>query len=467
MGICCLSLISPVSITSMAGNLSIELLFEILGYVSKGDLKSIRLASKSFYMASSQLLFARVHVSVHLKDLEILSEISQHLQLRLLVREIVYAGMYFSETAFKIQGGIRDSDYDLCLPKNPSRGLQYYFDRLEEQSDTMNLEEDVAIICAALARMPNLQKVTFTNHWEVPSDFTRARPSPTRDCLTADQRHGGPFSRTYPDYAEKPTGLPITFSPDDSYGGSYDIDHGFRVMCRALSIANTRLNALSIDYMPNDRNSLTTGIAVGSFDVVDRCLDHFCNAFRSLRKIKFSLSMVANARERDLIRSGNIPQVLAAAQGLEDLSVAFPGMRRNAIPLDEILGTQIWPLLHSISFVSHNMHEAELRAFVERHLDTLRNIRLDDILLKTGSWQDLAVWIRTYLPLERVSLHDLRERKGPGIAKEVITSNLETFLLRGETAELYGQELSYIESLDPDYTPQTPIRFSSNIPEWI
>ena len=164
MGICCLSLISPVSITSMAGNLSMELLIEILCYVSKGDLKSIRLVSKIFYMASSQLLFARVYVSVHLKDLEILSAISQHLNLRLLVREIVYAGIYFSKTAFEKQGAIRNYNYDLCFPKNPSRGLKYYFNYLMEQSYTMGVAEDVAIIYAALARMPNLQKVAFTNY---------------------------------------------------------------------------------------------------------------------------------------------------------------------------------------------------------------------------------------------------------------------------------------------------------------
>ena len=145
----------------------------------------------------------------------------------------------------------------------------------------------MAIIYAVLARIPNLQKMAFTNHWEVLSDPIRVRPSPTKDYPIED-RYGGPFSRTYPDYAEKPIGRPITNCPNNSYYDFY-IDYGFQVICRVLSITNTRLPALSIDYLPNNRNCLIIGIAVGSFNIGDRDLTYYYNAFRGLRKIEFSL----------------------------------------------------------------------------------------------------------------------------------------------------------------------------------
>src|SRR6202041_3310081 len=101
----------------MANKLSPELLMEIFRHAEKGDLKSIRLASKAFSAISSRFLFDRVYISIHLKDLEILSDISRHPVLRLLVREAIYSGIFFNTFA----SSIMDS---------------YYQDRLHEQNYT-------------------------------------------------------------------------------------------------------------------------------------------------------------------------------------------------------------------------------------------------------------------------------------------------------------------------------------------
>src|SRR6267378_6651329 len=96
----------------MANKLSTELLLEIFRHAEKSDLKlSIRLFSKAFDAISSRFLFDRVYISIHLKDLEILSDISRHPVLRLLVREAIYSGIFF-HTASTIGSSIEAMD--LC-----------------------------------------------------------------------------------------------------------------------------------------------------------------------------------------------------------------------------------------------------------------------------------------------------------------------------------------------------------------
>jgi hypothetical protein len=404
----------------MANKLSTELLMEIFRHAEKGDLKSIRLASKAFSAISSRFLFDRVYISIHLKDLEILSDISRHPVLRLLVREAIYSGIFFNTFA----SSIMDS---------------YYQDRLHEQNYTSRTGEDLAIICAALARMPNIKHVILTDHWYRPRDFFSLR---SISFLFSKPQGGSPLSRIYPEDAKRPGGRPL--SVENYSGDCFYKDHGFTVMSRALSITNTKISALSIDYIGDS----TEGLTIASFHMAPRDLVHSCNAFRSLREIKFSLSInkgtgeVWNTREEALMMGlGNIPLVLAAAQDLEDLSFDFRGLYSRAIPLEAILGTQKWHRLRSISFFSHILHETDLRTIFERHLDTLRSIRLVRIQLKTGGWRDIAEWMRSYMKLERVSLHHLDERVDSSHLRTIVTTNLEKYVLHGELGELYHQTL--------------------------
>lgn len=442
----------------MAGNLSTELLNEILSYALKSDLKSVRLASKTFRAISSAFLFARVYASVHLKDLEVLSAISQHPDLRLLVREVVYAGVFFNLSGFSSQGGIVTRASRPRRPENPSRGLQFYFDRLKEQERTIHTAEDLAIICAALAKMPNIRKLTLTNHWDLPCDFKRPKVSPLHDDPLEDQRDGGPLSWTYPEFAGKPSQRPRTVLYD-LYNGdqSYYIDHGFELMCRAFSINNIKVQELSIDYMPTGSGKPANGISVGSFYVHKRDLVHFCNTFRSLRRIRFSLSMRAIHREREMLQSGNLPRVLAAAHLLEDLSFDFAPLEQHALPFDEILGEQKWHHLRSISLSSIHMHGTDLTGFFERQHDTLRIVRLDNIRLKTGSWRDMIEWMRSFMVLEKASLQDLSEVINPGNLVNVISADVERYLLHGGGCEFYGEKKSCQESREPCYRSSTPI----------
>jgi hypothetical protein len=150
---------------------------------------------------------------------------------------------------------------------------------------------------------------------------------------------------------------------------------------------------------------------------------------------------------------GNLAKMLAAAEELEELSFDF-NRRIHHIPLEKCLGTHTWAHLHSIKLCQKEMHQNELVDLIKRHGRTLKNICLDSINLKSGTWLDAAEEMHRWISVECISLYNLGERVDHWNVKKAITANLGTYLLHGESDPIY----------DPDYCPGTPVRFSSNLP---
>lgn len=431
-----------------------ELCIEIFGGISRSDLKSIRLVSKKLNALSSPLLFTRVYASLHLKDLEVLSAISRHPILSLFVKEIVYSGVFFHLSKIKASRNV--SEEEPLSQYNLERGREYYRQRVEESEMILRDREDVAIISTALSRMPNIRMVTLTNHWRPTRDLLGKCSWSERFLGLVDlpegARFGGPLSRVYPSYAKVPCGLPLRIG--DPKTGGMSIDHGFRVMSRALSIANARVRMLSIDYFNDSsrslRSRLTSGISPGSFHMSPRDFVHSCNAFRYLHKVAFSLWMENTDNEWDILMQGNIAKLLAAAEELEALTFDFNHTVDN-IPLEKFLGSLTWPRLRSIRLFRKEMHQEELAGLLERHCKTLKVLCLDSVNLKSGTWLDTAEEIRGCLSLGFISLCELGERVDPWNVKTAITEHLEDYIIHGVSGAIYR----------PNYRPGTPTRFTT------
>lgn len=106
--------------TTMFSNLSTEVNWQILVYLWKHDLKSIRLISRFLCQQASVLPFTRIYISSHLEDLITLSEIACNQTLGPLVREIVYTGVYFRKGRLQDLGAIGRCLCHLTLPKIPA-----------------------------------------------------------------------------------------------------------------------------------------------------------------------------------------------------------------------------------------------------------------------------------------------------------------------------------------------------------
>ncbi|KAH8744256.1 hypothetical protein F5883DRAFT_590406 [Diaporthe sp. PMI_573] len=421
-----------------------EIILEILRNVSKRDVKSTRLVWGKVNPIASPILFTRVYASLHLKDLEVLSAISEHPTLKDLVQEVVYSGVFFHKSE------IRDERWS--LQPDFERGRQYYLARVEEEEMTLQDRRDEAVISAALARMPNIRSVIFTNHWRpargLVGDFHAQFSSSVHPPEGA--RFGGPLSRAYPLFAKQPCGLPLRIG--DCKSGGISIDHGFKVMCRALSIANLTAQALSVDYCNDFAGSrgITSGISAGSLLFTPRDWEHSCNAFRQLRKVAFGLCMGNTDDEWDIVMQGNLAKLLAEAKELEELTFDFT-RSAHSVPLAKCLGTHSWPCLRTIRLFRKEMDQAELVALVQRHGKTLKVLHLEEINLTSGTWLDAAEEMRRWLALESVSFSWLGERIDEWNVKKAITDELENYMLHGTSDPIY----------EPNYYPGTPTRFTT------
>ncbi|OAA34217.1 F-box domain, Skp2-like protein [Metarhizium rileyi] len=412
------------------------LIFQV---VPKSDLKSLRLVSKKINMLATKFLFTRVYASLHHEDLDVLHAIARHPTLSTLVKEIVYSGVYFH--MYEI------GPEDEFLQHKDDPGRQYYLAHVEQQEEMLKQRHhDEVIIFIALSLMPNIRRVTLTNHW-----------CPTRDLLGTgysipgyakpprDVKVGGPLSRAYPPSAKEPSGLPLQRGLRKHC--RMNIDYGFRVMYRAMNLARPSIQELSVDYYDDPCRSdrlLTRGISPRSLLFSPLDLKNCCTAFSQLRKIAFSLCPASTDDEWDILMEGNLAAVLAAATELEELTFDFT-CSSNDVPLEKCLGTHVWPQLRSIRLLHKEMSSDELVALLKRHCKTLKVLCLDSCHLYDGTWASAAEEMCQWLALESATFHYLIERDGL-YRQMILCDQLEKYVLSREWHSIY----------DENYRPQTP-----------
>ncbi|XXH05555.1 hypothetical protein Hte_011987 [Hypoxylon texense] len=416
----------------------LELGYHVAENLPKVDLKSLRLVSKNFNSVSTKLLFNRAYASPHLEDLDVLSAISNQPTISLAVEEIVYSGVFFHSDPIGEDPG-----------HTSERGRSYYHAHLKQDDLTMRDEEDVAIISRALARMPNVRTVTLTNHWRPLRGLLGDRDSRVRHNWffalpqhrdREDNRFGGPFSRTYPLFAKEPSGDPLQLE-------GVNFDHGFNVMCRAISLAKLPVQAFVVDFLPElfAFGGPTRGLSPGTFCLSAQSLEYCCNAFRHLRRISISVQepgLGEHELEYHILMEGCIAMILVAATELEELTVDFTmsqrlrGLTEN-VPLEMFLGTHTWRSLRSIRLFRKEISRDELVGLLRRHRQTLKALCLEAVTLCDGTWVEVVEETRRWLVLESVRFLHLGEREDDGSDRPVYDKETEKYMLYGESGQIY------------------------------
>ena len=72
-----------------------EIALDIVSYLNKTQLKSVRLVSKQWCDCGSQYLFDQLYVSPHKEDLDVFNSVTQHPILSNCVRRLIYDGAEF------------------------------------------------------------------------------------------------------------------------------------------------------------------------------------------------------------------------------------------------------------------------------------------------------------------------------------------------------------------------------------
>jgi hypothetical protein len=152
-------------------SLQAEILFDILGYLVKSDIKSVRLVNKECNRQSSPLLFEfdRIDFSPQYKNLEVFRAISQSSVHRNTVKELVYDATWFNTEMDKATYDyvLRES-YNSDWLKQPhrtelDRGYDMYRKHVEDQISL--IEEELVHEYGPYEEVSNNTKVPLSRYW--------------------------------------------------------------------------------------------------------------------------------------------------------------------------------------------------------------------------------------------------------------------------------------------------------------
>lgn len=121
-------------------------------------------------------------------------------------------------------------------------------------------------------------------------------------------------------------------------------------------------------------------------------------------ELHFDDSIDLDVRMRNL--SSLSKALFTAAKNIEALHIGFPSYRPLTLRLEELFHHVKWEKLQAFGIQAWRLDADEIIGLATRHRETLRGLRLRDVLLKEGSrWKDVLPCLRDDLPrLDWVSL---------------------------------------------------------------
>ncbi|KAH7073398.1 hypothetical protein FB567DRAFT_199511 [Paraphoma chrysanthemicola] len=105
--------------------------------------------------------------------------------------------------------------------------------------------------------------------------------------------------------------------------------------------------------------------------------------------------------------------VFTAAKNIEAVHIGFPSHRPLTLRLEEIFHNVKWDKLQAFGIQAWRLDAEEIISLARRHRETLRGLRLRDVLLKDGSrWKDVLAMLRDDMAkLDWVSLRRIDYEK--------------------------------------------------------
>ena len=288
-----------------------EIILSVLEPLSKGDLKSIRLVSRSWSKCASVYLFDHVYISVNKEDLDVFKAVTEHDELKHYVRTLVYDASHFIPNISKrsyvedLHRQKRCLPYDSCSTYEPgnsgnspdpdvhewirhrhqdhttytkfknrafiNHGYRKYKEHAASQQLLLLTADFEAIFTGGLKALDTLQSVTMSRRWQLLS-------SPK------ERRTGSPLMRSWDNFHCLPTGW--TWNLDGSYLGGNGAFH-YKLLVRALVHAQRRIQSCDIERYsyPGLPAMLFSGNTMGSprLDIT---------AFAQLRSLSLNLGGV-------------------------------------------------------------------------------------------------------------------------------------------------------------------------------
>lgn len=405
----------------------LHMVFEQLthGYQQR-DIARLRLVCKRFADIGNYYLLSEAHLFMKSSQFEQLSQISQHPTIRKKVDTIFYEADILEDC-----GSMQDWKKNICIPgwmqdlspehlyPPPStasererraykrdlnktmygpkfthsdtllrRAYDAYTEHLEDQESIRAQNYNVEMLKDAMSKMPNLKTIEMSTECSLNNGRSTRMDQAFKDGLRSP-------------YGDRQSDEGCGVGP-------------LRSLLLAADAADLKLETLSA-------GNVNWRFFVESEKQNIQVLPKMQRALRSLRTLRLYISTRSeyddDAYLDDLshVMVPECAEYLHQTSHLRDFITATPDLERLDFNFDcndpyspatlcDSIGTFKWHSLRVVAFSFISAGEDCLAQFYVRHANTLRKIRLDNILLSTGSWPSLLQRARKVLKLEQAVL---------------------------------------------------------------
>ena len=387
-------------------NVPNEVWIQTLKYLSKRDLKAVRL-SGSRYLGSlaSSLLFTTAYIAARKAVLNTFIALTTHPEFCNYVKEIVYDSSYISSEV------VRWNSHQKC-----EASLATFF---QEQEDIYGIQLQNAL-GKAFRSLSNVTRVRY-------ADMSRVATLPGDCDFSTGERHN---------YEEEPLIYRIEFIPltlcsfkcrvepaaacehfenNDEIGDKYS---GFVDLMQALS-SSAAIEVSNLSLGKRNHAAGTGGISYWFFSSINANITHpyLYPVFSSLRKLDLAISSdwptksqqerfpmseeqpgtTATTSTHDHLDSVDLVRLLGSAQNLQEVKLAGE-CHSYSLRFANTFAGHTWNKLRAVDLAYFRGSENELEEFVKRHFTSLRHFVIDEFVLTSGSWTTFGAVVSAVVP---------------------------------------------------------------------
>ena len=377
-----------------------ELWSEVLSYLSRKELKAVRLVGdKHLETLASSRLFLTAHVAARRGILDIFMKVTTHPTIRHFIREIIYDSSWF-EPPFESQQ-LRNGRYRVT-----GACLDHALAKIFQEQEQIQTKEMASCLETAFRMLTNVRKVVFADLSRTAGflgDATDVDGYPlkhrinsggqtkeTGECCLSNPKgpacrsHQGVFRRQYGGLSMLLRAM--TFSPSPVM---HELKLGSGKLCSDNISCASPARWMGSDY---------GGIPYLCLTPIAGNLSLWNQIFVHLRKLSITLccpdrprwspdpfSPPAWVRNNDL---EGLRDLLIRADNLEHVKLCGH-IDTGHLQFSEIFGSKRWSKLRILKLKYFDATTNDLATLFARHKDTLKYIKLDNFNLLDGAWHAL------------------------------------------------------------------------------
>ncbi|KAF2632773.1 hypothetical protein BU25DRAFT_453957 [Macroventuria anomochaeta] len=376
---------------------------------------NLRLTCRKFADLGAIHQFSRVTTRFSRRGLKRLENIASQRHLAERVKKFSYMVPFFY-----VEGRERVQDLLPTLPGN--LGLldaSHFVQKVKEQKDIVRTQEDARVLTLAISAFTSLQHVQILR--------------------LQDQEDGMlmQYIRTHDEVSQM---VELKWPPACL--------HSTRTIGEALIASKSQCSRFSSPM-------LSPVSVLGAANNPPTAMRLLAERLTCL-ELHFDDGIDLDQRMRDL--SSLSKAVFTSAKNIEAVHIGFPSHRPLTLKLEEIFHNVKWDKLQAFGIQAWRLDAEEIIALAGRHRETLRGLRLRDVLLKEGSrWRDVLSFLREDMSrLDWVSLRRIDYEKhfddawimGAEVPDDPLGSDSSD---ESDDWDLHEDELDHVDAQDEAY----------------